>query len=125
MGATTTTTMTTTAPAPSGDDNQLKTARDGGGGRSGADDDDVPPPPQPFHPLGPPAYLSVLPVGGTMRCRLRSPPSSCPSSPDDDDVDDGTGRGGVITRLSRRPDVFLIWDVLSSADASTLMDSAA
>jgi hypothetical protein len=64
-------------------------------------------------------------VGGTTRCRLRSPPSSSPSSPDDDDLDDGKGRGGVITRLSRRPDVFLIRDVLSSADASTLMDSAA
>ncbi len=67
----------------------------------------------------------VLPVGGTTRCRLRSPPSSSPSSPDDDDVDDGMGRGRVITRLSCWPDVFLIRDVLSSADASTLMESAA
>ncbi len=84
-----------------------------------------PPSPQPFHPLGPLAYLSVLPVGGTTRCQLRSPPSSSPSSPDNDGVDDGTGRGRVITQLSHCLDVFLIRDMLSSANALMLMDSVA
>ncbi len=61
------------------------------------------------------------------RCTADSPPplSSSPSSPDDDNNNDGTGRGGVIMQLSRRPDVFLIQDVLSSANALILMDGAA
>ncbi len=81
--------------------------------------------PSNIHPLGPPAYLSVLPVGGTTACRLlptNPSPSSSPSIVDTDD--DAESAACVITRLSMRPDVFLIRNGMSASDISILMDGA-
>ncbi|KAL3796844.1 hypothetical protein ACHAW5_002530 [Stephanodiscus triporus] len=77
-------------------------------------------PAPPFHPLGPPWYLSELSVGCTTRCRLPST-STAAAHPSvvDDDYD-----GATITRLSSMPDVFLVRDAMSSSDVATLMDGA-
>lgn len=61
----------------------------------------------PFHPLGPPAYLSNLPVGGMTHCQLSSSVDYC-----------------MITRLSSGPDVFLIRDAMSESDIKTMMDGS-
>jgi hypothetical protein len=123
---TTTTTTTRTTPLRREDNNQPKTA---GSRRADDDDDDddgappLLPPLRFFHPLGPPAYLSELPVGGTTRCRplpsSSHPPPSSFTPPGGDD--DGAG---VITRLSSRPDVFLVRGQTSAIEAGALMDGA-
>jgi hypothetical protein len=78
-----------------------------------------------FHPLGPPTYLSSLPVGGTTACRLLLPHDPTPSVIDahDDDVD-AESAACVITRLSIRPHVFLMRNGMSARDTSILMDGA-